>query len=100
MVIPVFGSRYRRAKGITHDGAELQTPKRLEEKTKQTVYKHLEDNKLISKSQHGFVKMKSCQTNLIFLLGSSASSVDNGEAVHDFSPASSIQPCSKSSVAA
>lgn len=75
MVVPVFGSRYRRAKGTTHDGAELQTPKRPEEKTKQTVYEHLEDNKLISKSQHGFVKMKSCQTNLIFLLGSSVSSV-------------------------
>lgn len=31
--------------------------------------------------------MKSCQTNLIFLLGSSISLVDNREAVHDFSPA-------------
>jgi len=29
--------------------------------------------------------MKSCQTNLIFLLVSSISLVDNGQAVHDFS---------------
>lgn len=32
--------------------------------------------------------MKSCQTNLIFLLGSKISLVDNGKSVHYFSQAS------------
>lgn len=31
--------------------------------------------------------MKSCQTNLMFLFGSSVGLADNGEAVHDFSQA-------------
>lgn len=33
----------------------------------QTISKHLRENKEISGSQHGFVKDKSCQTDLISL---------------------------------
>lgn len=40
---------------------------------------------MIRKSQPGFVKMKSCKTNLIFLSGNTISLVDNRETAHNFS---------------
>lgn len=39
------------------------------ETNNQTICKHLRENKEISDSQHGFVKNKSCQSNLISLCG-------------------------------
>ncbi|KAF7249370.1 Follistatin-related protein 4 [Varanus komodoensis] len=37
----------------------------LEQTIKQSVCKHLENNAVITRGQHGFLKSKSCQTNLI-----------------------------------
>ena len=38
----------------------------MEQIIKQVVHKHLMDNAVLNKSQHGFFRNKSCQTNLLF----------------------------------
>ena len=40
----------------------------MEQIIKQAVCKHLEENVVFNKSQHGFLSDKSCQTNLISFL--------------------------------
>ena len=60
-------------------------------KHKKSVCKHLENNAVITRSQHGFFKNKSCQTNLISFFDPVTSLVDCGNAVDiiylDFSKA-------------
>lgn len=53
----------------------------LEQIIKETICKHLEDNKEMSYSQHGFVKNKLCHTNVIFFPPRIVDLVDMGEAV-------------------
>uniref|UniRef100_A0A8C3FN21 Poly [ADP-ribose] polymerase 9 n=1 Tax=Chrysemys picta bellii TaxID=8478 RepID=A0A8C3FN21_CHRPI len=72
------------------EGQELQTchlnfctRKIMEQIINQSVYKHLEDNKVISNSQYGFVNNKSCQINLIAFFDRVTSPVDRGEAVDE-----------------
>uniref|UniRef100_A0A674JKX6 Macro domain-containing protein n=1 Tax=Terrapene triunguis TaxID=2587831 RepID=A0A674JKX6_9SAUR len=55
----------------------------MEQIINQSVYKHLEDNKVISNSQYGFVNNKSCQINLIAFFDRVTSPVDRGEAVDE-----------------
>lgn len=43
------------------------------------MVKHLETNKLIMKEQHGFVKGRSCLTNLLETLDDITNSLDEGE---------------------
>uniref|UniRef100_A0A8C3I187 Reverse transcriptase domain-containing protein n=1 Tax=Chrysemys picta bellii TaxID=8478 RepID=A0A8C3I187_CHRPI len=63
----------------------------MEQVIKKIICKHLEGGKVIGNSQHGFVKNKSCQTNLIAFFDRITSLVDKGEAVDvvylDFSKA-------------
>jgi hypothetical protein len=58
-----------------------QVCKVMESILKDEIVKHLEKFKLINSSQHGFMKGKSCLTNLLEFLHSISSQVDNGEAV-------------------
>jgi len=48
---------------------------------KQTIYKHQGDNR-VSSSQHGFVKNKSWQTDLIFICDRVIGLLDRKEAVN------------------
>ncbi|GAB0185355.1 mitochondrial enolase superfamily member 1 [Grus japonensis] len=55
------------------------------------ITQHVQDNQVIRPSQHGFMKGKSCLTNLISFYDKVTCSVDEGKAVHvvylDFSKA-------------
>ncbi|CAM5148805.1 unnamed protein product [Eretmochelys imbricata] len=61
---------------------------------KESILKHLEERKVIRNSQHGFIKGKSCLTNLIAFYDEITGSVDEGKAVDvaflDFSKAFDI----------
>ena len=63
----------------------------MEQIIKQAVCKHLMDNVVLNKSQHGFLRNKSCQTNLISFFERVTSLVDAGNVVDivylDFSTA-------------
>ena len=58
-----------------------QVCKVLESIIKDKISEHLEKFKLIKASQHGFMKNKSCLTNLLEFLHFVANQVDSGEAV-------------------
>ncbi|CAM5116885.1 unnamed protein product [Natator depressus] len=64
----------------------------MEQVLKESIPKHLQERKVIRKSQHGFTKGKSCLTNLIAFYDEITGSVDEGKAVDmlflDFSKAS------------
>ena len=63
----------------------------LEQIAKWSLCKHLENNAVITRSQHGFVKNKSCQSNLVSFFDQVTSLVDGGNVVDitylDFSKA-------------
>jgi len=47
------------------------------------VVRHLKDNKLINKSQHGFMGKRSCLTNLLEFLEYITTQIDEGNPVDD-----------------
>ena len=65
--------------------------KGLEKIVKSHVVKHLEEYHLMSKTQHGFVKQRSCLTNLLCFLEEVTSKLDEGKKIEvcylDFSKA-------------
>lgn len=54
--------------------------KKVHQIIKQSIYKHLQDDKVIKISQHRFVKNKLCQPNLISFFDRLNGFVDKGEA--------------------
>ncbi|CAM5151289.1 unnamed protein product [Natator depressus] len=53
----------------------------MEQVLKESILKHLKERKVITNSQHGFTKGKSCLTNLIAFYDETTGSVDMGKAV-------------------
>ncbi|BHF77978.1 hypothetical protein SprV_0602108800 [Sparganum proliferum] len=54
----------------------------MEKKIKQQLMQFLEQNHLLSDSQHGFRKSRSCVTNLLYCLEHWTRAVDRGDMVH------------------
>jgi len=55
--------------------------KLLESFVRDAIMKHLEENHLLADCQHGFVKGRSCSTNLLTALDDWTETLDNGEAL-------------------
>jgi len=55
--------------------------KLIERIIKQESVTHLEHNKLITASQHGFIRHKSCLTNLLEYLQNATNILDSGDPV-------------------
>ena len=88
-VVPIFKKGEKEDSNIYHPvSLTLELGKVLEQIIKQAMCKHLEENVVRNKSQHRFLRDKSCQTNLISLFDRVTSLVDAGNAVdivyHDF----------------
>lgn len=68
----------------------------LEQIIKQSIYNHLEEQKLVGSNQHGFVKSKLCQANLISFYDRVTGHVDKGKVIDviypDFSNAFDSSP--------
>ena len=91
-VVPIFKKGKKEEPGNYRPVSLTSIPGKIfEQIIKKSVCKHLENNAVITRSQHGFVKNKSCQTNLISFFDRVTSLVDCGNAVDiiylDFSKA-------------
>uniref|UniRef100_A0A670K9H8 Reverse transcriptase domain-containing protein n=1 Tax=Podarcis muralis TaxID=64176 RepID=A0A670K9H8_PODMU len=91
-VVPIFKKGKREDPNNYRPVSLTSIPgKILEQIIKQTVCEHLERNAVITNSQHGFLKNKSCQTNLLSFFDRITTLVDEGNAVDvaylDFSKA-------------
>ena len=65
-VVPIFKKGGKEVPNNYHPVSLTSVPgKIMEQFIKQAVCKHLKDNAVLNKSQHGFHRNKSCQTNLI-----------------------------------
>ena len=51
----------------------------MEQILKDTIVEHLDRNKLIHRSQHGFLRGQSCATNLISFMDKITVALDKGE---------------------
>ena len=91
-VVPIFKKGKKEEPGNYMPVSLTSIPgKILEQIIKQSLCKHLENHAAITRSQHVFVKNKSCQTNLISFFDRVTSPMDKGNAVDiiflDFSKA-------------
>uniref|UniRef100_A0A674ICA9 Reverse transcriptase domain-containing protein n=4 Tax=Terrapene triunguis TaxID=2587831 RepID=A0A674ICA9_9SAUR len=91
-IVPIYKKGNKNNPGNYRPVSLTSVPgKIMEQVIKEIICKHLEGGKVIGNSQHGFVKNKSCQTNLIAFFDRITSLVDKGEAVDvvylDFSKA-------------
>ena len=53
----------------------------MEKIIRDAIVKHMKENDLFSKAQHGFIKGKSCVTQLLEFLEDITQAIDNGEDV-------------------
>uniref|UniRef100_A0A674JDS3 Macro domain-containing protein n=1 Tax=Terrapene triunguis TaxID=2587831 RepID=A0A674JDS3_9SAUR len=83
-IVPIYKKGNKDNPGNYRPVSLTSVPRKIMEQIiNQSVYKHLEDNKVISNSQYGFVNNKSCQINLIAFFDRVTSPVDRGEAVDE-----------------
>ncbi|CAM4665435.1 unnamed protein product [Lepidochelys kempii] len=92
-VVPIFKKGKEEDPGHYRPVSLTSVPgKIMEQVLKESILKHLEERKVITNSQHGFTKGKSCLTNLIAFYDEITGFVDEGKAVDvvflDFSKAS------------
>ncbi|CAM4551596.1 unnamed protein product [Lepidochelys kempii] len=91
-VVPIFKKGRKEDPGNYRSVSLTSLPGKITEQVlKESILKHLEERKVITNSQHGFTKGKSCLTNLITFCDEITGSVDEGKAVDvlflDFSKA-------------
>ncbi|CAM4425704.1 unnamed protein product [Lepidochelys kempii] len=81
-VVPIFRKGKKEDPGNYRQVSLISVPgKIMEQVLKESILKHLEERKVIRNSQHGFIKGKSCLTNLIAFYYNITGSVDEGKAV-------------------
>jgi hypothetical protein len=85
VVTPIFKKGVRTDPGNYRPVSLTSVPcKLLESIIEEEITKHLTENSLINESQHGFMKGRSCATNLIEFMEVVTKAVDRGEAVDIF----------------
>ncbi|CAM4557508.1 unnamed protein product [Caretta caretta] len=91
-VVPIFKKGKKEDPGNYRPVSLTSVPRKIMEHVlKESILKDLEERKVITNSQHGFTKGKSCLTNLIAFYDEITGSVDEGKEVDvlflDFSKA-------------
>jgi hypothetical protein len=82
---PIFKKGVRTDPGNYRPVSLTSVPcKLLESLIDEEINRHLNENNLLNCSQHGFMKGRSCSTNLIEFLEVVTSAVDRGESVDIF----------------
>ena len=81
-VIPIF-KKGAKGKAENHRPVSLTCTvcKLMESIIREKITDHLNFNSLLNKSQHGFMKSRSCQTNLLEFMDFVTEKIDNGESV-------------------
>lgn len=91
-VTPIFKKDKKKDLGNCRLGRHSSVPEKLMEQLfLETISRHMKDKKVIRSSWHGFMKGKSCLTNIIAFYNEVPSLVDEGRAVdvvyHDLTKA-------------